>query len=159
MDREAVLEHLKDNVAIQALSSVDAGIITDAKFEHDELTLTVARENIRRTCEIVRTAGYNAFSSCTAVDWYPSEPRFQVTYHLLSHRLKQRLRLVVLLSGNDPVVDTVTTLWGGASFYEREVWDLMGIRFAGHPDLRRIMLPEEWEGHPLQKTYPVEGYR
>lgn len=159
MSREAVLEELKDNIAIAALSSADANLITDAKFAFNELTLTVARENIQRACRILHDAGFKAFSGCAGVDWYPSEPRFQVSYHLLSITHKQRVRLRVLLAGTDAVVDTVTTIWGGASFYEREIWDLMGIRFAGHPDLRRIMLPEEWEGHPLQKTYPVEGYR
>jgi len=159
MNKEAVFEALNDNSAIQALESAAPGIITEAKFDRGELTLRVARENIRRACEIVRTAGYNFFCDCTCVDWYPAEPRFQVTYHLLSHRLKQRLRFHVLVDSTDPSVDSITSIWPAANFYEREVWDLFGVRFHGHPDLRRIMMPEEWEGHPLQKTYPVEGYR
>jgi NADH-quinone oxidoreductase subunit C len=159
MSKEAVFEALKDNSAIQALESAAPGIITNAKFDRDELTLTIARDSIRRACEIVRAAGYNFFSDCTCVDWYPSEPRFQVTYHLLSHRLKQRVRLCVMVDSSDPSVESITSIWPAANFYEREVWDLFGVRFHGHPDLRRIMMPEEWEGHPLQKTYPVEGYR
>ena len=159
MSKEEVFEALKDNSAIQALESAAPGVITDAKFDRNELTLTIGRENIRRACEIVRAAGYNFFSDCTCVDWYPSEPRFQVTYHLLSHRLKQRVRFRVMIDSSDPSIDSITSIWPAANFYEREVWDLFGVRFHGHPDLRRIMMPEEWEGHPLQKTYPVEGYR
>jgi NADH-quinone oxidoreductase subunit C len=93
------------------------------------------------------------------VDWYPNEPRFQVTYHILSHSLKQRLRLNVMLESVDPSVDSITPVWPSANFYEREVFDLFGVRFHGHPNLRRIMMPDEWEGHPLRKDYPVEGYR
>ena len=159
MSKEAVFEALKDNSAIQALESAAPGVITGAKYDRNELTLTIARDSIRRACEIVRAAGYNFFSDCTCVDWYPSEPRFQVTYHLLSHRLKQRVRLCVMVDSSDPSVESITSIWPAANFYEREVWDLFGVRFHGHPDLRRIMMPEEWEGHPLQKTYPVEGYR
>ena len=93
------------------------------------------------------------------MDWYPSEPRFQVTYHILSHSLKERLRLCVLVGSLDPEVASITPEWPSANFYEREVWDLFGVRFGGHPNLRRIMLPDQWEGHPLRKDYPVEGYR
>ena len=95
----------------------------------------------------------------TAVDWYPSEPRFQITYHILSHSLKQRVRLVVRLDGDDASVDSITPVWPSANFYEREVFDLFGVHFGGHPRLTRIMMPTDWEGHPLRKDYPVEGYR
>jgi NADH-quinone oxidoreductase subunit C len=93
------------------------------------------------------------------VDWYPSEPRFEVVYHLLSIPKKQRVRLKVQLNSSSPSVDSITPVWPGANFFEREVFDLFGVRFAGHPYLRRIMMPEDWEGHPLRKDYPVEGYR
>ncbi|MGB6904951.1 MAG: NADH-quinone oxidoreductase subunit C, partial [Acidobacteriaceae bacterium] len=95
----------------------------------------------------------------TCVDWYPAEPRFQVTYHILSHQLKERVRLHVMVESLDPSVDSIVPVWPAANFYEREVWDLFGVRFNGHPGLRRIMMPEEWDGHPLRKDYPVEGYR
>jgi NADH-quinone oxidoreductase subunit C len=87
------------------------------------------------------------------------EPRFQVTYHLLSHKLKERVRLHAMVGSMDPSIDSITPVWPAANFYEREVWDLFGVRFNGHPGLRRIMMPQEWEGHPLRKDYPVEGYR
>ena len=95
----------------------------------------------------------------SAVDWYPSEPRFQITYHILSHGLKRRVRLAVRLDGGDAVVDSITPVWPSANFYEREVYDLFGVHFGGHPRLTRIMMPLDWEGHPLRKDYPVEGYR
>jgi NADH-quinone oxidoreductase subunit C len=107
----------------------------------------------------VRAAGYNMLVDVTCVDWYPSEPRFQVTYHILSHSLKERLRLAAMVDSIDTSVDSITPVWPSANFYEREVWDLFGVRFHGHPNLRRIMMPDEWEGHPLRKDYPVEGYR
>ena len=98
-------------------------------------------------------------SDATAIDWYPSEPRFEVVYHLLCHDRKQRLRLKCRLSGDNPDISSVSMVWSSADWYEREIFDLFGIRFHGHPDLRRILLPEGWEGHPLRKDYPVTGYR
>ena len=95
----------------------------------------------------------------TAVDWFPASPRFQLSYHILSHRFMERIRLRVMLDDADPTVESITPVWAGANYFEREVFDLFGIRFAGHPDLRRIMMPDDWQGHPLRKDYPVEGYR
>ena len=107
----------------------------------------------------MQRAGYNFLEDVTAVDWLPASPRFQVSYHIVSHTLKERIRLRVMLDEADPTVETITVVWPSANYYEREVFDLFGIRFGGHPNLRRIMLPEEWSGHPLRKDYPVEGYR
>lgn len=152
---EAVREHMADTPAVAAL----ADLALKAKFDRNELTITVAPENIVAAARAVQAAGYNFFEDCTAVDWYPSEPRFQVSYHIVSHRLKQRVRLAVLVNGDDPSVPSITSVWPSANFYEREVWDLFGIRFTGHPNLTRIMMPTDWEGHPLRKDYPVEGYR
>jgi NADH-quinone oxidoreductase subunit C len=151
----AVFEAMPENPAVKAL----AGLATDAKFDRNELTITVAREQIVAACEAVKAAGYNFFEDCTAVDWYPQEPRFQITYHILSHSLKQRVRLVVQLDSSDAAVDSITGVWPAANFYEREVFDLFGVNFTGHPRLTRIMMPTDWEGHPLRKDYPVEGYR
>jgi NADH-quinone oxidoreductase subunit C len=96
-------------------------------------------------------------STVTAVDRYPSQPRFEVVYHLQSIARKERLRLKCRLSGEQPEIDSATVVWRSANWFEREVFDLFGIRFRNHPDLRRIMMPEEWEGHPLRKDYPVTG--
>ena len=108
---------------------------------------------------LVQKAGYNFLEDVTCVDCYPVEPRFQVIYHILSHSLKERVRLAVPVDSIDLDIDSIVPVWPSANFYEREVFDLFGIRFAGHPNLRRIMMPDEWEGHPLRKDYPVEGYR
>jgi NADH-quinone oxidoreductase subunit C len=153
--QDAVFEALAGNAAVKALG----GLATDAKFDRKELSITVAKGNIVAACEAVKAAGYNFFEDVTAVDWYPQEPRFQLSYHILSHRLKQRVRLVVQLDSADPAVDSITSAWPSANFYEREVFDLFGITFRGHPRLTRIMMPEDWQGHPLRKDYPVEGYR
>ncbi len=153
--KEAVFEAMAHNAAVKALS----GLATDAKFDRKELTITVAREKIIVACEAVKAAGYNFFEDVTAVDWYPQEPRFQLSYHILSHKLKQRVRIAVRLDSAGLTIDSITSVWPSANFYEREVFDLFGIHFAGHPRLTRIMMPENWEGHPLRKDYPVEGYR
>lgn len=157
--KDAVFESLAQNVAIQALRAAHPDSVTNAKFDRGELSLVIAADAIRAACRTLQRAGYNFLEDVTCVDWYPAEPRFQVTYHLLSHKLKERVRLEVMVESLDPSVDSITSVWPAANFYEREVWDLFGVRFHGHPGLRRIMMPEEWEGHPLRKDYPVEGYR
>lgn len=152
---EAVREAMPDNPAMAAL----AGMAVKAKFDRNELTVTVDASNIVTAAAAVQAAGYNFFEDCTAVDWYPSEPRFQVSYHIVSMSMKQRVRLAVLLEGDDPSVNSITSVWPSSNFYEREVFDLFGIRFIGHPNLTRIMMPTDWKGHPLRRDYPVEGYR
>jgi NADH-quinone oxidoreductase subunit C len=153
--KQAVFEAQAENAAVKALSS----LATDAKFDRGELTITVGREDIIAACDALKQAGYNFLEDVTAVDWYPSEPRFQITYHFLSILLKERLRLIVRLDSDDAALDSITPVWPAANFYEREVFDLFGVHFGGHPNLRRIMMPEDWQGHPLRKDYPVEGYR
>jgi NADH-quinone oxidoreductase subunit C len=153
--KSAVFEAMADNAAVKAL----AELATDAKFDRQELTITVAKESIVDACQAVQAAGYNFFEDVTAVDWYPQEPRFQLSYHIVSHSLKERIRLAVRLDSADLTVSSITSVWPAANFYEREVFDLFGIKFEGHPRLTRIMMPENWEGHPLRKDYPVEGYR
>jgi NADH-quinone oxidoreductase subunit C len=153
--KQAVFEAQPENPAVKAL----AELATDAKIDRNELTITVARENIIAAGEAVLQNGYTFLEDVTAVDWYPSEPRFQITYHILSMSLKARLRLVAHLDGGDAAIDSITPVWPSANFYEREVFDLFGVHFGGHPNLRRIMMPEDWNGHPLRKDYPVEGYR
>jgi NADH-quinone oxidoreductase subunit C len=155
LGKAAVLEGLPDHTAVKALSEW----ITDAKFDRGELTLTVEKENIVPALKAALAAGYNAFQDMTAVDWFPSTPRFQLSYHIQSHSLKELLRVRAVVDETDASVETITHIWPGANYYEREVFDLFGIRFEGHPNLRRILMPDEWVGHPLRKDYPVEGYR
>ncbi|HEX3986232.1 MAG TPA: NADH-quinone oxidoreductase subunit C [Acidobacteriaceae bacterium] len=159
LTKDAVFEGLAQNVAIQALRAAHSEAIENAKYDRGELTLVIAAESIRAACRTLQQAGYNFLEDVTCVDWFPAEPRFQVTYHILSHSLKERVRLHAMVASIDPSVDSITSVWPSANYYEREVWDLFGVRFNGHPGLRRIMLPEEWDGHPLRKDYPVEGYR
>jgi NADH-quinone oxidoreductase subunit C len=159
LTKAAVLEQMGEHPAVKAIVTWKAEALTNAKFDRGELTLTVEREQIRQACEAVKAAGYNAFQTLTVVDWHPAVPRFQVTYQILSHKYKEMLRLCALVDEADAAIASVTPVWAGANYYEREVFDLFGIRFEGHPNLRRILMPEEWVGYPLRKDYPVEGYR
>jgi len=155
LDTQAVFDKFPEEPALKALSDLAVA----AKYDREELTVTVVRENIVAACQAARQVGYNFFEDVTAVDWYPSEPRFQISYSLLSMKLKRRIRLVVRLAGEDASLDSITPIWPAANFYEREIFDLFGVNFNGHPNLRRLMMPEDWNGHPLRKDYPVEGYR
>ena len=156
---EAVLRDKSDHPGVAALIAAGVEVLTEARWDRDEMTLTVAPEAIVAAGSAVQKAGYNFLEDVTAVDWFPASPRFQVSYHIVSHTLKERIRLRVMLEEESPAVETITSVWPSANYYEREVFDLFGIRFDGHPNLRRIMMPEEWSGHPLRKDYPVEGYR
>jgi NADH-quinone oxidoreductase subunit C len=158
-DKASVLEGLPDHPAIKAIVAWNPDALEDARFDRNELTLTIAAGKICDACATVQAAGYEFFEDLTAVDWYPAVPRFQLSYHILSHAYKERIRLRAMVDEAQPVVESITQIWAGANYYEREVFDLFGIRFEGHPDLRRIMLPDDWNGHPLRKDYPVEGYR
>ncbi len=127
-----------------------------------ELTIVVPREHIRLVAEFLcrdEELKFNFLSDLTGVDRFPAEPRFEVNYHLTSLPRKERLRLKVRVASDHPVVESVVAVWPTANWHEREVFDMFGVRFEGHPDLRRILMPESWEGHPLRKDYPVEGYR
>lgn len=157
--RAAVVERMPDHPAVIALLAWKPDGLVDAKFDRGELTVTVDAEEIVPALRALQAGGYNFFEDMTTVDWYPSVPRFQLSYHLLSHALKDRVRVRAMVDEADPSVESATVIWPGANYYEREVFDLFGIRFEGHPNLRRILMPDEWKGHPLRKDYPVEGYR
>jgi NADH-quinone oxidoreductase subunit C len=156
------IEQLKGHPAVARLLAWNASSVTDVKFDREEMTIYVARENIREACAILRddsACAFNYLSDITCVDWFPREPRFEVVYHLLSIPNKERVRLKVRLDGAGPAVESLTSVWRGANYFEREVFDLFGVRFTGHPYLKRLLMPEDWQGHPLRKDYPVEGYR
>jgi NADH-quinone oxidoreductase subunit C len=157
--RAAVVDGMPEHPAVKAILAWNAEALTDAKFDRGELTLTIAVGEIRATAQAVQAAGYNFFEDLTAVDWFPAAPRFQLSYHILSHGYKERIRLRAMVEEAEPAVESITSVWPAANYYEREVFDLFGIRFEGHPNLRRIMMPDDWQGHPLRKDYPVEGYR
>jgi NADH-quinone oxidoreductase subunit C len=142
------------------VDAFDESAITGGHCERGELTLELAPARIAAVCEFLkRDQKFARLSTVTAVDRHPAEPRFEVVYHLHSVERNLRLRLKCRLTGDALEIDSVVPVWRGADWYEREVFDLFGIRFKGHPDLRRIMLPDDWEGHPLRKDYPVTGTR
>jgi len=156
------IDQLKDKPEVAALVGWNAAAVQSAKFDRNELTVWIARDQIVPACLFLRdhpTLQFNMLSDVTAVDWYPSEPRFEVVYQLLSIARKARLRLKVKLASDDTRIGSVISVWPSCNFFEREVFDLFGIQFEGHPFLKRIMLPDDWKGHPLRKDYPVEGYR
>jgi NADH-quinone oxidoreductase subunit C len=150
------------NVVVAALRSWSANAISEVSEFRGETTIVLARKVLRavaKRCREDEKLQFNLFSDATCLDRFPMEPRFELNYHLVSIPRRQKVRLRVRLSGDDPVVDSLVPVWPGANWLEREIFDLFGIRFTDHPDLRRILLPEDWEGHPLRKDYPVEGYR
>ena len=153
-------ENLRQYAAAAALAEFDDAAITAGAFEHGELTLEIAPARIVSVCGFLKhERGFTRLSTVTAVDRLPAEPRFEVVYHLHAVERNERVRLKCRLAGEAPEIDSVTEVWRAADWYERETFDLFGIRFRNHPDLRRIMLPDDWEGHPLRKDYPVTGTR
>lgn len=124
-----------------------------------EQTIVAQRDRIVEILEFLRDdegLRYNFLADLTAVDWLGRVPRFEVVYHLLSLSHRRRVRLKVLVDDGESV-PTITGVYPTANFHEREVFDMFGIPFDGHPDLRRILMPEDWEGYPLRKDYPL-GY-
>lgn len=153
-------EPLREHAVSLAVEAFDTDAVTGGKYERNELTLEIAPGKIASVCGFLKyDQKFVRLSTVTAVDRYPSEPRFEVVYHLHSIERKERVRLKCRLRSADPVTESVTSVWAGANWYEREVFDLFGIRFLNHPDLRRIMMPDDWEGHPLRKDYPITGSR
>lgn len=154
-------------------SGMPSGIAAALQREHPEwvteviealgeTTVIVSREHLLAACEFLKTASgaeFNFLADLCGFDRGPEEePRFEVNYHLFSTTLHHRVRLKVLLSEEDPHVTTVTSIWRTANWHERETYDLFGVIFDGHPDLRRILLPEDWQGHALRKDFPLRGY-
>jgi NADH-quinone oxidoreductase subunit C len=155
-------QDIENNPTIRRLKGWDPHAVAEAILFRGELTLLIPREHLVRIAEFVRSDAelrFNFLSDITAVDRFPIEPRFELNYHLLSIERRERLRLKIRVQGKDPVVASVTSVWPTANWHEREAFDLFGVRFEGHPDLQRIFMPDDWEGYPLRKDYPVEGYR
>jgi NADH-quinone oxidoreductase subunit C len=113
----------------------------------------VPTERLRDFAEAARGAGFELLSDVTAVDWLDREPRFDVVINLLSLQHKLRLRIIVGASGLEPSVPSLVPIWPGANYAEREVFDMFGIIFDDHPDLTRILMPDDWEGYPLRKDF------
>lgn len=141
-----------------AMEEQNGSWISGGAVHAGQLALYVDRGSIVAICQFLKDRGYR-MSGITGVDWHPVEPRFEVVYLLYSIKDKQRLRLKCKLHGDDAEIDSVTGVWAGANWYERETFDLFGIKFTGHPNLTRIMMPDTWEGHPLRKDFPIHGNR
>ncbi len=155
-------QELENHAVVRKLKEWDAQAVEEIISFRGELTIVVPRAHLRRAAEFLRSDAELTFtylSDVTGVDRFPAEPRFELNYHLVSITRRERVRLKVRVEGANPVVETVSNVWPTANWHEREIFDLFGVRFEGHPDLRRILMPEDWEGHPLRKDYPVEGYR
>src|SRR5579863_5751747 len=152
----------ESNLAVQKLRAFAPDALEDVSTFRGEISLHIKANQLRTVFEFLRDEPGLAFkylSDITAVDHYPGEPRFETVYHILSFETNERLRLKVKIAGPDPCVDSLVPVWPSAQAFECEIFDLFGIQFTGHPDLRRILLPEDWEGYPLRKDFPVEGYR
>lgn len=145
---------------VENLRAENASWIGDVIDALGEVTVIIPRESITDVCLTLKTRhGFDLLSDICGADRGPEEdPRFEVNYQLFSTKHYNRLRLKVLLSEDDANVETVTTIWKTANWHERETYDLFGVNFEGHPDLRRILLPSDFDGHALRKDYPLRGY-
>lgn len=151
MDLTAIVDKLKAALPEAVLA---------AREGFGDLTLTVERSAIREVCRWLKEnedAPFNLFLDICGQDRFPNEPRFRVIYHLYAFPANLRLRLEVEAGSENLEIDSVVPVWKGADWFEREVFDLFGVRFAGHPDLRRILSPDNFGDHPLRKDFPLEG--
>jgi NADH-quinone oxidoreductase subunit C len=142
-----------------------AGQVLSTMSHAGQVGILVRKEVIRDICLYLRdepSLKMDHLADLTAVDYskYPGDtgPRFEVVYNLISTSYRHRIRIKARVPEEDPRIDSVCSIWQTANWHERETFDLMGVKFDGHPDLRRILLPEDWEGHPLRKEYPLKGY-
>jgi NADH-quinone oxidoreductase subunit C len=153
---------LGKNPVVQKLRDWDPQAVAEVIEFRGETTVVVPAQQLLRVAEYLATEPslrFTFLSDLTIVDRFPIEPRFELNYQLLSLDRRERLRLQVRLAGAEPAIASVIPVWPTANWHERESFDLFGVRFHGHPDLTRILMPDEWEGHPLRKDYPVEGFR
>jgi len=156
-----ISDQVRETPAVSALIARYPDAVTAGDVHLNELTLEIDPGQIVEVCRFLKSdQKFVRLSGLTGVDWYPAEPRFEVVYFLHSmERRSERIRLKCRLHGEKPEIDSVTPLWVGANWYERETFDLFGIGFRNHPNLTRIMMPDDWEGHPLRKDFPVHGHR
>lgn len=150
----------KLNEFVEKLKAENSAWVGDVKDALGEVTITVPGEYIADICSSLKSKhGFDMLADLCGCDrGIEDDPRFEVNYHLFSTKHYHRLRLKVLLSGDDARVPTITGLWKTADWHERETYDMFGVTFEGHPDLRRILLPSDFDGHALRKDYPLRGY-
>ena len=149
-------------VVVEHLRVWNAQAVSQVIEYRGQTTIVVPKHLLRATAQELKTNAklqFNLLSDATCVDRFPIEPRFELNYQLVSIPRVQRISLRTSVSGQQPVVDSLMPVWKGANWLEREIFDLFGVRFEGHSDLRRILLPDEFEGAPLRRDFPVEGKR
>jgi NADH-quinone oxidoreductase subunit C len=149
-------------VVVEQLRSWNAQAVSQVLEHRGESTIVLPSDMLRAAAQQCRdnpNLNFNLLSDATCVDRYPLEPRFELNYQLVSIPRLARVRLRTSISAQNPVVDSLVPVWPGANWMEREIFDLFGIRFNDHPDLRRILLPDGFEGSPLRRNFPVEGKR
>lgn len=152
-------ETFAENSSAAQLDRQLGGAISAARQAQGETTLEIDPARIFEVCRFLKDQlAFNRLSAVTCVDWHPSQPRFEVVYHLHAMKRHERLRLKCKLAEGQ-AIDSVYSVWRAADWYEREVFDLFGVEFRNHPNLTRILMPLDWEGHPLRKDYPVHGHR
>lgn len=152
-------DQLKEIPLAVALEARFGATIQGGHNEHNEPAVFVDPASILEVCRFLKDEqSFVRLSGICGVDWWPKQPRFELVY--LLHSGQKNLRFKVKCRVDDGVeVDSIVSVWRGADWYEREIFDMFGVRFRNHPDLRRILLPSDWEGHPLRKDYPVHGHK
>jgi NADH-quinone oxidoreductase subunit C len=152
-------DNLKDSPIAAALEQRFGAAVMGGHNDRNEPTVFVAPESILEVCRFLKgEQSFIRLSGITGVDWSPADPRFEVVYLLHSIDRNLRFRVKCRVRENEEL-ESVTPVWRAANWYEREVFDMYGIGFRNHPDLRRILMPSDWEGHPLRKDFPVHGYK
>lgn len=154
-------KELENDSTVKRFTERWGDALEEIVFFQGETTLVVDRARIAEICQFARddeALRFDLLADLCGVDRLPAEPRFEVNYHLLSLSRAKRLRLKIRVPENPGKLPSVTSVWPTANWHEREVFDLLGLLFEGHPDLHRILCPEEWNGHPLRKDYPMLGY-
>ena len=142
----------------QICSGLPEGAFIAKECFRDQYSLVIDASKLLKVMHSLRDDwGFRYLIDVTAVDLFPATPRFQLVYHLWSHKDRRLLRIKVPILREPPAIASVAGIWSTANWHEREVYDMFGIEFLGHPDLRRILTPEGWQGYPLRKDYPVEG--
>jgi len=150
----------EEDITIKRLKEEFPDSILDITFFRDEATVVVKKEDILPITRFLycdASLSYDFLSDLCCVDYFTREPRFEIVYHLYSITKNKRLRIKAPIPSNHQVISSVYPVWKTASWLERECYDMYGIGFEGHPDLRRILLADDWEGHPLRKDYPLKG--
>jgi NADH-quinone oxidoreductase subunit C len=141
----------------QELRDADSTSILDTEFHRGRAVLVANPEKVRLVLEHLRSKGYKFLASLHGVDYYPHEPRLGVLYEMLDRSTVDRISVKARVSTDAPRIDSVVDMFPCANFPEREVYDMFGVVFDGHPDMRRILMPEDYEGHPQRRDFPVGG--